>query len=85
MIGLYGPKWLNFHAGYNVERFGRGWNTVYADGIPCSRYFATRPWMKLSLSNEISYDFANGHLLSVEKLRDYGHGIANALMYLKLK
>lgn len=85
MIGLYGPQWLNFHAGYNVEKFGHGWNQIYADGIPCSRYFASRPWMKLALSNEISYDFANKTLLTTEKLRDYGHGIAKALMYLKLK
>lgn len=85
LVGTYGPEWLNFNSDFNVEKFGIGWNRIYPDGIPCSRYFASRPWARLSCSNEISYDFANGVLLTTGKLREYGAGLVRALSFLKLQ
>lgn len=68
-----------------MVKFGFGHNRPYRDGVACARYFAARPWNKLSASNEISYDFANGHLLTVAKLREYGKGIADAMKHLMLQ
>jgi len=68
-----------------VVKFGFGHNRPYRDGVACARYFAARPWNKLSAGNEISYDFANGHLLTVAKLREYGKGIADAMKHLMLQ
>ena len=84
LIGVYGPAWLNFNRD-DLVKFGFGHNRPYRDGISCARYFATRPWARLSASNEISYDLANRQLLTVAKLREYGEGIANAMMHLTLQ
>lgn len=67
-----------------MVKFGFGHNRPYRDGVACARYFAARPWNKLSAS-KISYDFANGHLPTVSKLREYDKGITDAMMDLTLQ
>jgi len=85
LIGKYGPQWLNLNLKDNYVPFGTGWNTVKPDGMPSTQYFATFPWARIAASNEISYDLANGHLLTVEKLHEYGKGVKEALKHLVLK
>ncbi len=85
LLGEVGPRWLNFTVDSNIHKFGIGYNKTYPDGIPCSRYFAGRPCARMAFSNEISYDFASGVLLTQERLREYGAGIARALLNMELR
>lgn len=79
-----GPSWLNFKESRDLEKFGKGYNDPYPDGIPCARYLAGCSYDRISFSNEISYHSANGFSLTAERLHEYGQGKADALMMQEL-
>ena len=73
---LFGPyaitridPWLEPHAGDIELRMDR---------------FKGKRWQLVEGAETLA-DFANGHLLTVAKLREYGKGIADAMMHLTLQ